>query len=151
MVSDPTGLTPPETSHSTPLIALDAIALDTETTSLDARAARLVQIAALPVVAGRMRPDDRFERLVDPGIAIPKETVAIHGITDAKVAGAPAFNEIAGLLEAYIGRAVVVGYAVAYDLAVLQREYALAGRPSPRLRALDVRTLARLAAPSLAD
>jgi CBS domain-containing protein len=147
--ADPPGLTP--TSYSTPLIALDAIALDTETTSLDARGARLVQVAALPVVAGRMRPDDRFERLVNPGIPIPKETVAIHGITDAKVADAPAFNEIAGLLEAYIGRAVVIGYAVAYDLAVLEREYALAGRPAPRLRGLDVRTLARLAAPSLAD
>jgi CBS domain-containing protein len=138
-------------SYSTPLIALDAVALDTETTGLDARIARLVQVAALPVVAGRMRSDDRFERLVNPGIPIPKETVAIHGITDAKVADASAFNNIAGLLEAYIGRAVVVGYAVAYDLAVLEREYTLAGRPVPRLRALDVRTLARLAAPSLAD
>src|SRR5262245_65611469 len=98
-----------------------------------------------------MRPDDRFERLVNPGVSIPQATVAIHGITDAKVADAPAFNEIAGLLEAYIGRAIVIGYAVAYDLAVLEREYTLAGRPTPRFRALDVRMLARLAAPSLAD
>jgi CBS domain-containing protein len=147
--SDPQGLTP--ASYSTPLIALDAVALDTETTGLDARTARLIQVAALPVVAGRMRPDDRFERLVNPGIPIPPATVAIHGITDAKVAGAPAFDDIAGLLEAYVGRAVVIGYAVTYDLAVLEREYALAGRPAPRFRALDVRTLARLAAPSLAD
>ena len=65
-VSDPEGpegLISPETSYSTPLIALDAVALDTETTGLDARIARLVQVAALPVVAGRMRSDDRFERL----------------------------------------------------------------------------------------
>ena len=151
-MSDPQGLAPPpDTSYSTPLIALDAVALDTETTGLDARSARLIQVAALPVVAGRPRPDHRFERLVNPGIPIPKASVAIHGITDAKVADAPAFNDIAGLLEAYIGRAVVIGYAAAYDLAVLEREYALAGRPAPRLRALDVRTLARLAAPSLAD
>jgi DNA polymerase-3 subunit epsilon/CBS domain-containing protein len=141
----------PETSYSTPLIALDAVALDTETTGLDARSARLVQVAALPLAAGRMRPEDRFERLVNPGIPIPKASVAVHGITDATVAQAPAFAEIAGNLEAYIGRAVVIGYAVAYDLAVLEREYALAGRPVPRLRALDVRALARLAAPSLAD
>ena len=150
-MSDPEGLTPPETSYSTPLIALDAVALDTETTGLDARTARLIQVAALPVVSGRMSPDDRFERLVNPGMSIPKATVAIHGITDAKVADAPAFTDIAGLFEAYVGRAVVIGYAVAYDLAVLERECALAGRPAPRLRALDVRTLARLAAPSLAD
>jgi DNA polymerase-3 subunit epsilon/CBS domain-containing protein len=141
----------PETSHSTPLIALDAVALDTETTGLDARSARLVQIAALPLAGGRMRPEDRFERLVNPGGPIPKDSVAIHGITDAIVADAPSFPEIAGNLEAYIGRAIVIGYATAYDLAVLEREYRLAGRTVPALRALDVRTLARLAAPALAD
>jgi DNA polymerase-3 subunit epsilon/CBS domain-containing protein len=138
-------------SYSTPLIALDAVALDTETTGLDARTARLVQIAALPLAAGRMRPEDRFERLVNPGVPIPAATVAVHGITDATVADAPAFGDIAATLEAYIGRAIVIGYAVAYDLTVLEREYRLAGRPVPAFRALDVRTLARLASPSLAD
>jgi DNA polymerase-3 subunit epsilon/CBS domain-containing protein len=141
----------PETSYSTPLIALDAVALDTETTGLDARTARLIQVAALPLAAGRLRPDDRFERMVNPGIPIPQATVAVHGITDAMVARVPPFADIAAPLEAYIGRAIVIGYAVAYDLAILEREYGLAGRPAPRLRALDVRTLARLAAPSLAD
>ncbi len=141
----------PETSYSTPLIALDAVALDTETTGLDSRNARIVQIAALPLAAGRMRPDDRFERLVNPGTPIPAAAVAVHGITDAKVASASPFSDIAGLLEAYIGRAIVIGYATAYDLAILEREYRLAGRPVPRFRALDVRTLARLASPTLAD
>ena len=141
----------PETSHSTPLIALDAVALDTETTGLDARQARLVQVAALPLAGGRMRLDDRFERLVNPGMPIPPAVVAVHGITDAKVADAPRFADIAGNLEAYIGRAIVIGYAIRYDVAVLEREYALAGRPVPRFRALDVRTLAQLAAPALAD
>jgi DNA polymerase-3 subunit epsilon/CBS domain-containing protein len=75
----------------------------------------------------------------------------VHGITDAMVAGAPPFGEIAGNLEAYVGRAILIGYAVDYDVAVLEREYSLAGRPVPRFRALDVRTLARLATPSLAD
>jgi CBS domain-containing protein len=141
----------PEPSYSTPLIALDAVAIDTETTGLDARQARLIQIAALPLAGGRMRPEDRFERLVHPGIPIPRDAAAVHGITDALVANAPPFAEIAGNLEAYIGRAILIGYAIAYDLAVLEREYSIAARAVPRFRALDVRTLARLAAPSLAD
>jgi DNA polymerase-3 subunit epsilon/CBS domain-containing protein len=141
----------PERSYSTPLIALDAVALDTETTGLDARTARLVQVAALPLAAGRLRPADRFERLVNPGIPIPESSIAIHGITDARVAGAPSFPDIAAPLEAYIGRAIVIGYATPYDIAILEREYALSGRPVPRFRALDVRTLARLASPTLAD
>jgi CBS domain-containing protein len=141
----------PERSYSTPLIALDAVALDTETTGLDARNARLIQIAALPLVAGRMRLEDRFERLVNPGMPIPGASAVIHGITDPMVARSPPFGEIAGNLEAYIGRAILIGYAIGYDVAVLEREYSLAARAVPRFRALDVRTLARLAAPSLAD
>jgi CBS domain-containing protein len=141
----------PETSYSTPLIALDAVAVDTETTGLDARNARLIQIAALPLAAGRMRPEDRFERLVNPGIPIPPASTEVHGITDATVAKAPPFGEIAGNLGAYIGRAIMIGYAIGYDVAILEREYSLAGRAVPRFRTLDVRTLARLATPSLAD
>ena len=141
----------PGASYSTPLLALDAIVLDTETTGLDARNARIVQIGALRLSGGILRTEDRFESLVNPGGPIPKTAIAIHGITDDMVATAPAFPDVAPDLEAFAGRAIVVGYAIHYDLAVLEREYALAGRPWPRFRALDVRMLARLAAPSLAD
>jgi CBS domain-containing protein len=141
----------PGASYSTPLLALEAIVLDTETTGLDARSARIVQIGALRLSGGSLRTEDRFEALVKPGGAIPKTAIAIHGITDDMVAAAPAFAEVAPDLEAFAGRAIVVGYAIHYDLAVLEREYALAGRPWPRFRALDVRMLARLAAPTLAD
>ncbi len=141
----------PGASYSTPLLALDAIVLDTETTGLDARNARIVQIGALRLSGGILRTEDRFETLVNPGSPIPKTAIAIYGITDDMVATAPAFLDVAPDLEAFAGRAILVGYAIHYDLAVLEREYALARRPWPRFRALDVRMLARLAAPSLAD
>ena len=140
-----------ETTYSTSLIALNAVVLDTETTGLDARSARVVQIGAMRVTGGALREAERFERLVNPGRPIPKAAVGVHGITDAMVETAPTFREIAAELEAYIGGAIVIGHAIYYDLAVLEREYALAGRAWPRFRALDVRMLARLAAPSLAD
>lgn len=139
------------TSHSTPLLALNAVVLDTETTGLDARTARVVQIGALRVAGGNLDATERFESLVNPGRAIPKTAVAIHGITNEMVASAPAFCDIAAAFEAFVGRSIVIGHAIYYDLAVLEREYDLAGRAWPRFRALDVRMLARLAAPSLAD
>ncbi len=139
------------TSYSTPLIALNAVVLDTETTGLDARVARVVQIGALRLSGGSLQAGERFESLVKPGSAIPKTAVAVHGITDAMVDTAPAFAGIAPALEAFVGRAIVIGHAINYDLAVLEREYALARRPWPRFRALDVRALARLAAPTLVD
>ncbi|MFM9850056.1 MAG: DUF294 nucleotidyltransferase-like domain-containing protein [Hyphomicrobiaceae bacterium] len=140
----------PTSSHSTPLIALDAVVLDTETTGLDARTARLVQIAALRLSGGSLMPEKRFETLVNPGRPIPQSAIAVHGITDAMVVEAPPFTAIAPTLEAFIGKATVIGHTIQYDLAILEREYGLAGRPVPRMRALDVRMLAQLAAPTLA-
>jgi CBS domain-containing protein len=139
------------TSYSTPLIALDAVVLDTETTGLDARVARVVQIGALRLSGGVLQVEQRFETLVNPGGAIPKASAAVHGITDAMVATAPTFAEVAETFEAFVARAIVIGHTIGYDLAVLEREYGLAKRPWPGLRALDVRMLARIAAPTLAD
>ena len=141
----------PEAIFSTPLIALDAVVLDTETTGLDARKARLVQIGAVRLNGGSLDPARRFESLINPGCRIPKASMAVHGITDAMVAGAPRFVAIAEPFESFIDNSIVIGHAIAYDLTVLQREYSLAGRPWPNMRGLDVRLLAQIAAPSLAD
>ena len=140
-----------EAGHATPLLALDAIAFDTETTGLDARIAHVLQIGALRLKGGRLDEADRFERLVNPGQPIPDIVTRVHGITDAMVAGAPPFKDVAEDLETFIGRSILIGYAIYYDLAVLEREYGLAKRNWPGFRALDVRMLARLAAPALAD
>jgi signal-transduction protein with cAMP-binding, CBS, and nucleotidyltransferase domain len=50
---------------ATPLIALDAVVIDSETTSLDPAKARIVEIAAVRLVAGRVDTADAFRRLVD--------------------------------------------------------------------------------------
>lgn len=80
--------------YSTPLVSLDAVVLDTETTGLDAATARIVQIGVLRLVEGKLASEAHFERLIDPGIAIPAEVSAIHGITDDKVKGAPPFAAV---------------------------------------------------------
>ena len=141
----------PEATFSTPLLALDAVVLDTETTGLNTRKARLVQIGAVRLNDGNLDSAQRFESLVNPGCVIPKTAVAVHGITDVMVADAPNFAAITEPLEAFVGNSIVIGHAIAYDLTVLQREYRLAGRPWPKFRGLDVGLLARIAAPSLAD
>ena len=123
----------PEATFSTPLIALDAVVLDTETTGLDARKARLVQIGAVRLKRGNLDAAQRFESLINPGCRIPKASVAVHGITDAMVADAPKFAAIAEPFEAFIDNSIVIGHAIAYDLTVLQREYSLAGRPWPKI------------------
>lgn len=136
---------------STPLASLDCIALDTETTGLDARTARLVQIGVVPIIDGAVEPHRTIERLVNPGVPIPPATSAVHGIRDADVAGAPRFAELAGELKGLIGHSCVVGHTIGYDLTILEREASLAGVKWLTPHALDIRTLAELAQPGLAQ
>ena len=79
----------PVATAATPLRSLTAIALDTETTSLDVRHARILEIGAIAILKGRLVPELHFASLVNPHAAIPPESVAIHGITDdaRKIAG----------------------------------------------------------------
>ena len=72
----------------TPLLAVEAVALDLETTGLDPRTARIVQIGAVVVRRGAVAEGERFSLLVDPGAPIPAAATAIHGISDAHVADA---------------------------------------------------------------
>lgn len=72
-----------------PLVALDAVAFDTETTGLDT--ARLVQVGGVAIARGAVCRDRSFESLIDPGASVPPESTRIHGITDAMVREAPAF------------------------------------------------------------
>jgi DNA polymerase-3 subunit epsilon/CBS domain-containing protein len=139
------------TAFSTPLGSVAGVAFDTETTGLDARTARLLQIGAVKLSGSAIEPDARFERLINPGVPIPKASTAIHGITAADVAGAPAFKDVITDLEGFIGRAILIGHTLSYDMAILQREYALAGAVWRPPRLLDIRLLAEIAAPTLAQ
>lgn len=137
--------------HSTPLEALEAVSLDTETTGLDAGKSRVIQIGALRVRGGQALPEARFETLVDPGEPIPPATTKVHGLSDADVQGAPDGRAALLAFEEYRAGAAIIGHTISFDLAILKREADIAGIPWRRPRALDVRWLARLARPQLAS
>lgn len=139
-----------ETTRSTPLSAIEAVVIDTETTGLDARNARVVQIAGVVVRHGQVQGEPAFDTLLDPGVPIPPETTAVHGIADKDVLGKPSFAAFAPTLKAKLGQRLVIGHSLGYDFAILKREHELAGLVWQAPIALDVRPLARLVAPSLA-
>lgn len=141
----------PEIGPTTPLAAVEAIVIDTETTGLDARRARVVQIAAVQVNGGVIEAQAALDAIIDPGGPIPREATAIHGISDADVSGQPRFFDIAASLDRMWQGRLVVGHSLAYDFAVLRREHEAAGLAWKAPRALDVRPLARLVAPTLAN
>ena len=137
--------------NATPLIALDAVVIDTETTGLDPAEARIVEIAAARIEGGRIPVDCMLDRILRPGIPIPKTSTQIHHIDNAKVADAPTFAEIWPELKKLIGGSIVIGHAVGFDLAVLHRECRRAGETFENPRILDTRLLAEIVEPALAD
>lgn len=138
------------TSDATPLLALDAMAIDTETTALDARKARIVEIALVPIAGGKVDTSAAYRRIVRPDVAIPAHATRIHGIDAEAVRDAPPFARLWAEIEATVGGAVLIGHAVGFDLAVLKNECTRAGIAWRRPRALDTRLLAQVAAPELA-
>jgi CBS domain-containing protein len=131
---------------STPLVALDAVAIDTETTGLDVKTARLVQFGAVRIRGGNVLRDERLNTLVDPGVAVPAKASKVNGITTQHLTGAPDFATLAPAMEAFLGGAILIGHTISYDMAILRREYQLAGRTWTEPRTIDVRLLARLTA-----
>ncbi len=132
-----------------PLLALDAVVFDTETTGLDPAQARLLQIGAVRLVAGHPDEDAPFEIKVNPGAPIPPASSAIHGLRDSDVADAPAFPEAYAGFRSFAGEAVLIGHNIGFDLAILAREGKLAGLPPPANRVLDTRLLAEFCFPRL--
>ena len=116
-------------SDETLLEDLSAISLDTETTGLNVRRDRMLSVAAVPLHGSKIYGAVVFDRLVNPGNRIPPGSTAVHSITDAMVADAPAFRSIADDLAAFCGERVWVGHNIGFDIAILRREAKLADLP----------------------
>ncbi|MBX3025830.1 CBS domain-containing protein [bacterium] len=132
----------PRPSRLTALDRMDAVVLDTETTGLDVAQARIVQISAVRVAAGRVLAEQTFDALVNPGGPIPPASTAIHGITDAMVAAAPPFATVKTAFDRFRGDAVLIGQSIGFDLAVLLRETRRLGQRWEPPRFLDTKLLA---------
>ncbi|MER5911018.1 3'-5' exonuclease [Streptomyces sp. NPDC001982] len=110
------------------------IGFDLETTGTDPREARIVTGAVIEVRAGR--PIGSREWLADPGVEIPADAVAVHGISNerATAEGRPAdqvADALADVLTAYWKTGVpVVAYNAAFDLTLLSAELRRHGLPS---------------------
>lgn len=135
--------------NATPLIALDALVIDTETTGLDPSKARIIEFGAVPLSGGKLDEAAALRRLVNPGEPIPPAATAIHHIDDAAVASAPGFTAAWPEIAAVLSGAIVIGHTLGFDLAVLKRECERAGLPWIAPHTLDTRLLAEVAEPHL--
>ncbi len=101
-------------------MAMRPIFFDTETTGVNPKSDRIVELAAYDAVTGKS-----FERLINPGIPIPPETMRIHQITDAMVENEPGFDIIAAEFSAFCeGDVVLIAHnGDGFDVPFLRNEY----------------------------
>ncbi|MDP3176629.1 MAG: 3'-5' exonuclease [Spirochaetaceae bacterium] len=133
------------------------LALDFETTGLDASRERVVEIGAIRFrlesgsggFDGRLIEEGSLASLVDPGIPMPSKARAVHGLGDEDLAGAPPFRDLARPLLSLAEGASIVAHNVSFDLSFLVSELGRMGLAAPRASALDTVSLSRKAFPGL--
>jgi DNA polymerase-3 subunit epsilon len=108
------------------------VVVDVETTGGLGGAHRVTEIGAVLVRDGQVLA--RFDTLLNPGRRIPARITRLTGITEAMVASAPVFADIAGAFLEFAGDAVFVAHNVRFDYRFIQQEYARLGRVFRRPR-----------------
>ena len=104
----------------------NALILDTETTGLGDDA-EVVELALIDCTGAVL-----LDTLVRPSGPVPAEAAAIHGITDAMLAGAPTWSEIhARFCDLVEGRQVVI-YNREFDVRVIRQTAHRYGLPAPQ-------------------
>lgn len=120
------------------------ICLDCETTGLDPKTDRIIEIAVAKFTFSETL--ESFETLIDPEIPISEVSMAIHHITPAMVQGKPKIQNVLPKVIRMIGNHIVIGHGIQMDLSFLQESsnrYEIA-HPFNSLISIDTLRLARL-------
>lgn len=111
------------------------VVIDFETTGTDSRVDRVIEIGLVGFRRGEV--EFREALLVQPGIPIPEESRAIHGITDEELEGAPSFAEIVPRVKELLTGRLPVAYNAGFDrgflLEEMRRARQLEGSTEPAL------------------
>lgn len=99
---------------------------DLETTGVNLSTDRIIEVAIIKILPDGTRQVKR--KLLNPGIPIPPETTAIHGITDDMVKDAPSFKQCGNELKQFIENCDMGGYnSNRFDIPILMEEFLRAG------------------------
>lgn len=116
--------------------------LDTETTGLSPEGGgKICEIAVSVSQGGRVV--DEFSTLLNPGIPMSPEVVAIHGITNEMVKDAPSFADVMPKLLGLLDDSVIVAHNADFDVSFLRAEFAACGMRFPPYPVVDTLKLAR--------
>ena len=101
----------------------DLVFFDVETTGLNVIRDRILQIALIKYPKNNAEPQE-LTMLINPGVPISEESMAIHGFTPKDLANKPTFGQVSKQLFDFIGNADLAGYnAARFDIPMLMEEF----------------------------
>jgi predicted DnaQ family exonuclease/DinG family helicase len=124
----------------------DFVAIDVETTGLDHKTDRVIEIGAIKFSDGK--PHEEFSTLINPGRPLPPGITQLTGITDGDLSGAPVFSLIAGDLQNFIAGLPLCGHQIEFDIHFINEEFKRIGKPKLSAPEIDTALLSRIIVPS---
>lgn len=97
----------------------DYLCLDIETTGLNPKTERIIEIGAVRVRDGVVT--DSFESLVAPGRLLQERITDLTGITDEMLEGAPEKEEVIPKFLEFAGDDILLGHSILFDYSFLKR------------------------------
>lgn len=120
---------------------MEYIALDLETTGIDPKRDKILEIGAARVRDGKIL--ESYLTFVDHRIRIPSFITELTGITDEMVAGAPALSEaVTGFLDFCGGGTPILGHNILFDYSFLKKAAVNMGKEFER-QGIDTCRIAR--------
>lgn len=95
------------------------IILDTETTGLNHKTDKLIEIGAVRLINGEI--DDTFSALINPEIPIRHSSFKIHGISDEMVADKPTIDAVLPDFLVFMGDAPYAAHNAIFDYSFINQ------------------------------
>ncbi len=99
---------------------IPVVVIDFETTGRDAETDRVIEVGLVTFEKGKV--SHRESLLCNPGVPVPEESRAVHGITDEELAGAPEFAAIMPRVLELLQGKLPVAYNASFDRSFLMAE-----------------------------
>lgn len=97
----------------------DYVCLDLETTGLNPKTDKIIEIGAVRVEDGTVT--GTFESLVNPGRPLEERIIALTGLKDEELRSAPGLAEILPEIMGFLKDSILLGHSVLFDYSFLKK------------------------------
>lgn len=95
------------------------VSIDLETTGLNPKRDRIIEIGAIRVERGEIR--EEFSTFVNPGRKLEERITELTGIRDEDLAEAPELDEVFPKLLEFMGNFPLLGHSILFDYSFLKK------------------------------